>query len=80
MWDEGRRLLVSPDTEGKPMTIESRPAEMRRSLIAVQPMTQQGQWVCFGPDLKARPTDGTSQLNLKHQPTPTASCKKSLPS
>ena len=32
------------------MTIESRQAEARRPLMAVKPMTQQGQWVCFGPD------------------------------
>ena len=31
------------------MTIESRHAEVRRPLMAVKPMTQQGQWVCFGP-------------------------------
>ena len=48
VWDEGRRLLVSKDTEGKSMTIESRQAEVRRPLMAVKPMTQQGQWVCFG--------------------------------
>ena len=50
VWDEGRRLLVSNDTEGKLVTIESRQAEVRRPLMAVKPMTQQGQWVCFGPD------------------------------
>ena len=31
------------------MTIESRQAEVRRLLMAVKPMTQQGQWVCSGP-------------------------------
>ena len=36
VWDEGRRLLVSKDTKGKLMTIESRQAEEQ-------------QWVCFGP-------------------------------
>ena len=50
VWDEGRCLLVSKDTEGKLMTIESRQAEVRRPLMAVKPMTQRGQWVCFGPD------------------------------
>ena len=30
--------------------MESRIAEVRRPLMAVKPMTQQGQWVCFGPD------------------------------
>ena len=29
-WDEGRRLFVSKDTEGKPITIESRQAELRK--------------------------------------------------
>ena len=81
VWDEGRRLLVSKDTEGKLMTSESRQPEARRPLMAVKPMTQQGQWVCFGLDrafaykietgrvihLRARPKDGTSQLNSKHQ-------------
>ena len=43
-------MLVSEDTEGKLMTIEPRQAEVRRPLLAVKPMTQQGQWVCFGPD------------------------------
>ena len=43
VWDEGRRLLVSKDTEGKLMTIGSRQAEIRRPLIAVKTMTQQGQ-------------------------------------
>ena len=42
VWDEGRRLLVSKDTEGKLMTIESRQAELRRPLMAVKPMTQEG--------------------------------------
>ena len=46
----GKRLLVSKDTVGKLMTIEFRQAEVRRPLMAVKPMTQQGQWVCFGPD------------------------------
>ena len=41
---------MSKDTEGKPMTIESRYAEVRRCLVAVKPMTQHRQWVCFGPD------------------------------
>ena len=48
--DEGRRLLVSKDTEGKLMTIESPQSEVRRLLMPVKPMTQQGQCVCFGPD------------------------------
>ena len=50
VWDGGRRLLVSKDTEGKLITIESRQAEVRTPLMAVKPMTQQGQWICFGPD------------------------------
>ena len=29
VWDEGRRLLVSQDGEGKPLIIESRQAEVR---------------------------------------------------
>ena len=41
--------FVSKDTECKPTTIESRQAEVRRPLMAVKPMTQQGQWVSFGP-------------------------------
>ena len=41
-------MLVSKDAEG--MMIESRRAEVRRPLKAVKPMTQQGQWVCCGPD------------------------------
>ena len=49
-WDEGRRLLVCKDREGKLTTIESRQAEVRKRLMAVKPMTQQRQWVCFGPD------------------------------
>ena len=32
------------------MTIESRQAEVRRHLMAVKTMTQQGQWVCFAPE------------------------------
>ena len=32
------------------MTIESQQAEVRRPLMAVKHMTQQGQWVCFGLD------------------------------
>ena len=36
--------------EGKPRTIESRQAEVSRSVMVVEPMTQQGQWSCFGPD------------------------------
>ena len=40
VWDEGRRWLVSKDTEGKLMTIESRQAEVRR------PFFDGG----FGPD------------------------------
>ena len=44
VWDEGRRLLVSKDTEGNPMTIESRQADVRRLLMAVNPMTQRGHW------------------------------------
>ena len=42
--------FVSKGTEGKPIIIDSRQAEERRPLMAVKPMTQQGQWVCFGPD------------------------------
>ena len=49
VWDKGRRLFVSKDTEGKPTTIEFRQAEVRRPLMVVKPMTQQGQWVSFGP-------------------------------
>ena len=30
--------------------IQSRQATVRRPLMAVKPMTAQGQWVCFGPD------------------------------
>ena len=41
---------MSRDTEGKLMTIESRQAEVRRPLMTVKPMTQQGQWVCLGPE------------------------------
>ena len=50
VWDEGRRLLGSKDTEGKLVTMESGQAEVRRHLMAVIPMTHQGQWVCFGLD------------------------------
>ena len=32
------------------MIIESRQAEVRRPLVAVKPMTQQGHWGCFGSD------------------------------
>ena len=32
------------------MTIESRQAEVRRPVMVVNPMTREGQWVCFGPD------------------------------
>ena len=38
VWDEGRRLLLSRDTESKLMTTESRQAEVRRPLMAVNPM------------------------------------------
>ena len=48
VWDVGGHVLVSKDTEGKLMTIEYRLAKVRRSLMAVKPMAQQGQWVCFG--------------------------------
>ena len=49
--DEGRRFLVSKDGEGELMTIESRQAEVRRSLTAINPMSQQ---VCFWPDRAGR--------------------------
>ena len=49
-WDEGRRWLVTKDRESKPMTFESRQVEVRRPLMVVKPMTQQGQRVCFGLD------------------------------
>ena len=49
VWDEGRRPLVSRDPEGRLMTTESRQTEVKRPMMAVKPMTQQGQWVCFGP-------------------------------
>ena len=32
------------------MKVESRQAEVRMPLMVVKPMTQQGQWVCFGLD------------------------------
>ena len=35
---------------GEPVMIESRQATVRRPLMAVNPRTAQGQWVCFGPD------------------------------
>ena len=50
VWDEGRRLLVAKQATGEPITIESPQATVRRPLMAVKPMTAQGQWVCFGPD------------------------------
>ena len=88
VWDEGRRLLVCKDTESKLMTIESRQAEVRRRLMAVKPMTQQGQWVCFGPDRafayrietgRATPFESTPNgWNFtKRQMTPTTSYKTS---
>ena len=49
VWDECRRLLVSKETKGKLMTIESRQAEVRKPLMAVKSMQI----------LRARPTDGT---------------------
>ena len=49
VWDEGRRLLVAKQATGEPVMIESRQATVR-PLMAVKPMTAQGQWVCFGPD------------------------------
>ena len=82
VWNEGRCLLVSKDAEGKLMTIESRQAQVRRPSMAAKPMAQQGHCVCFWPDrafaykiepdrvsyhLRARPMDGTSQLNSKLQ-------------
>ena len=50
VWDEGRRILVAKQATGEPMTIDSRQVEVRRPLMAVKPMTEKGQWVCFGPD------------------------------
>ena len=49
VWDEGRRLLAKQAT-GEPIMIGSRQAPVRRPLMAVKPMTAQGQWVCFGPE------------------------------
>ena len=84
------RLLVSKDAEGKPMTNESRQAEVRSPLMAVKPMPQQGQWVCFGPDrafaykldtggviqFESTPNGCILTVELKaHQTTP-ANCKK----
>ena len=43
-------MLVAKQASGEPVTIESRQAQVRRPLMAVKPMTEQGQWVCFGPD------------------------------
>ena len=88
VWDERHRLLVSKDAEGELMTIESRQAEVRRPLMAVKPMTQQGQWVCFGPDRalatgRVIPFESTpSGWNLrvefsKHQMRPTAKLQAS---
>ena len=50
VYDEGRRVLVAKQSSGEPMSIDSRQARVRRPLMAVKPMTEQGQWVCFGPD------------------------------
>ena len=50
VWDEGRRVLVAKQPSGEPIVIDSRAAQVRRPLMAVKPMTQQGHWVCFGPD------------------------------
>ena len=45
VWDDGRRLLVTKDAEGKLMTIESGQAEVRSP--SVKSMTQQGQMGLF---------------------------------
>ena len=66
---EGRRLLVSKDTEGKLMTIESRQAEVRRPLMAVKPMTREGQWVGFGPDRAFAYTTDTGRV-IRFESTP----------
>ena len=47
VWDEGWRLLVSKDPQGRLLTIESRQADVRKPLMAVKAMTQQGQWGLF---------------------------------
>ena len=62
VWDEGQRLRVSKDTQGKRMTIESRQAEVRRPLMIVKPTTRQGQWVCFGFDRAVAYTMDTGRV------------------
>ena len=50
VWGENQRLMVPKDGQGKQVIIGSRQTEVRRSLMAVKPMTQLGQWAWFGPD------------------------------
>ena len=83
-WVEGRRFFVSKDTEGKPMTIESRPAKVRRLVMAVKPKTPQGQWVCVGHidtgsviPYESTPNGWNFTVELEAPNTPAASCKKS---
>jgi hypothetical protein len=70
VWDEGRRVLVAKQPSGEILTIDSRQAQVRRPLMAVKPMTQQGQWVCFGPDRAFAYKIDTGRI-IPFEPTPT---------
>ena len=70
VWDEGRRPLVAKQATGEPIMIESGQATVRRPLMAVKPMTAQGQWVCFGPDRAFAYKIETGRV-IPFEPTPT---------
>ena len=70
VWDEGHRLLVAKQASGGPMTLSTRQAQVRRPLMAVKPMTKQGQWVCFGPDRAFAYRPETGRV-IPFEPTPT---------
>ena len=70
VWDESRRLLVAKQATGEPVMIESQQATVRRPLMAVKPMTAQGQWVCFGPDRAFAYKIETGRV-IPFKPTPT---------
>ena len=70
VWDEGRRLLVAKQATGEPIMIESRQGTVRRPLMAVKPMTAQGQWVFFGPDRAFAYKIETGRV-IPFEPTPT---------
>ena len=66
--DEGRRLIVAKDTEGKPMTTESRQAEVRRLLMLVKPITRTAGQFRSGSCVRIQNGRWQNDTNRKHTP------------